>query len=89
MPALADRLFSWTVPIEGVEGKKGLDWDGGENSNKVGVGGDGEKKHQFQHVVPANLLVFSSFLLSGSVSPSTLTSSCFISRPVRVVKKAA
>lgn len=36
MPALADRLFSWTVPIERVEGKKGWDLDRGENLSEVG-----------------------------------------------------
>ena len=61
MPALADRLFSWTVPIERVEGKKGSDWDGGEDSDEVGAGGgwwEGtyRDEHQFQRVVPANLL---------------------------------
>jgi len=49
VPALADRLFSWTVPIEGVEGKKGWDKDGGEKSREVGWRGwegSGEE-HQF------------------------------------------
>lgn len=44
------------------------------------------EEHQFQHVVPANLLVFSSFLLSSSVASSTLTSSRFISHPVKVAR---
>lgn len=80
MPALADRLFSWTVPIEGVERNKGWDWDGGENSSEAGwcEGGDCGEEHQFQHVVPANLLVFLPFC-SPAVSPSTLTSPCLIS----------
>ncbi len=52
-----------------------------------GDGGRGRREeHQFWHVVQVNLLAFSSFLLAGTVSPSSLTSSCFISCPVTVVK---
>lgn len=56
MPALADRLFSWTVPIERVEGKTGLDWGGGEGiAVRWVAGGRGHRDgEQFQHVVPAN-----------------------------------
>ena len=64
MPALADRLFSWTVPIEGVEG-------GGEGAGigmevriavRWGDGGrmDAEVKRQFRHVVQAKCTCFLS-----------------------------
>lgn len=57
MPALADRLFSWTVPIEGVEGREGGVRDGCENCSQVGDGGRvSREEQQFQHVVQANLL---------------------------------
>lgn len=71
MPALADRLFSWTVPIEGVEGWEGWVWDGCENCSGVGDGGRVSREdHQFQHVVQANLLF--SLLLTLQLCPPLL-----------------
>lgn len=68
MPALADRLFSWTVPIGGVEGREGQVRDGCENCSKVGDGGRvSREEHQFQHVVQANLL-FSPYFYSPALS---------------------
>lgn len=71
MPALADRLFSWTVPIEGVEGREGWVWEGCENCNKVGDGGRVSwEEHQFRHVVQANLVF--SLPLSLQLCPPLL-----------------
>lgn len=87
MPALADGLFSWTVPIEGLQGREGWVRDGWENCSKVGDGRRvSSEEHQFRHVVQANLLFFFLlfFSLSGSVSlPSLLPR--FISCPVTLV----
>lgn len=60
----------------GIEVRIAVRWGGGGKGHR--------EEHQFQHVVLANLLVFSSLVVSSSVSLSTLNSSCFISHSVKV-----
>ena len=79
MPALADRLFSWTVPIEGVEGKKGWDWDGGENNSKVGWWWEGTRRRApISACCASKFTCFFSFY-SPSLSLALLLPRCVLS----------
>ena len=81
MPALADRLFSWTVPIEGVEGGgRGRDWDGGEDSGEAGWWWEDGRGSEapISPCCASQMHLFSLALYSPA-----LTSLSFISRAVK------
>lgn len=69
MPELADRLFSWTVPIQRTQGRNVWVWDWGESSSTGDAGMRREEHHQLWLVAPADVFFFFSyFVFSSSVS---------------------